>query len=441
MLSASGGFSATAATASAADAAAVPGADDDDDDDDDFGGFSGAAASKHVAASPDAAQVAAASPSAGGGGDGFGFGDDDDDDFGEFGAAPAAVPAAAAKSTGGSFGDEDEEDEDWGFASASSTAPPPPPQPAAVPEAPAVVPVVKRTPEQLLAEAEACADAWCQATRRRDLCSDVLSMLKASEADAADVVADGATDWDEWLQRDAGIPEKARELLSLGVSDMVVPAIPFLALGLPSEDIRSLFKGAGVKEVFFAALGKHMQLPAARADAAPMRAGDAGPGLSPAGSPSNANTGGAAAVNSMVDADWGMFENTSGPSQDVGPSDGSMGGFQGDFLSQTLSDFGLAAPPPAAFSSAAPWAASPLPAVPAPAGPGWPPASGGMPAGLDFFATTAPASSSAAAGGGAAGGVLSLSGTRTRGASDKVKRFLSNLPNLSHLYSSSVVTS
>jgi len=342
-----------------------------------------------------------------------------DDDFADFESAPTGPPggAAIAAATGTAAGD----DEDWDFASAGPVAPA----------------VDARTQEELSEEVQGLVAAWCETVRQSEQCCGILEFLKGGGGSEAEVLSDNAADWDEWLLLEAGIPEEARGLLTSGASAEAVPVIPFTSLGLTAADAElCTAQGTRVREVFVAALGRHMQLPATlgsgqdaysggfQPPAAPA-AGAAAPeveleamsgrtALGVAGAPSSALPAAEASSDAgfLADADWGLFDSvpsapvaTAAPAQAASPGVAPAGG--GDVLWQALSDVGLGAPAP-------------------------PP-----PAQLGNSARAASAALAAASAAGAVGDPAA----KARGLPPKVKDFLAGLPNLSHLYSNSVAIS
>lgn len=273
-----------------------------------------------------------------------------------------------------------------------------------------------------------------------------LAILPSSGAAAAE--AEEATTWEQWVAReDNAIPLEACELFANGVTAQQVPLIPFTRLGCPAgygEPYNP--RRSKVREAFFSTLGRHMQLPLPRsldaggavsADAS-RKGGVGGAGdllpaslggdaeadglsldrhdaLSSGALPPAAGSGAApAAVSSsmpsMADADWGLFDSSSGaagastassapavaPLRTASDSPGLLAGppsAGGDLLTLTLTGMGFDAQPAAAEATAA---------------------SGDM---------------------GLLGGALCTGVGSSKSYPPKVRAFLSSLPDLRHLSS------
>jgi len=290
----------------------------------------------------------------------------EDDEFDDFSKAAEPVPQGTAAVASGdkhgqTTGFEDEGDEDdWGFTSAT--------------EPPAASHV--QTREILVDKVKKIMAEWCttlneveSSTRKFEIAGQVENE-SSEDPNNAEVA-----DWDSWIAHDAGIPVEARTILQTGISDGHVPIIPFSYFGSMSKgaDI-SDSKSSKVCDVFFSTLGKHMQLPAARGPLADVTRerqpdgamttalpnitegdGDSACSRSPQsvltteGSGSPATVSGSLADAPLVgDADWGLFESSTQPvTQDVSTPDPmisnitSVGG--GDLLTQTLSNIGMQA--------------------------------------------------------------------------------------------------
>jgi len=405
----------------------------EDSDSDDFADF--------AAASPEPAGEAAPRDQE----------EDSDDGFADFATADASVVPGEAAATEATPADEDDDD-DWDFA-------------ASAPAAPSLEDEAK-SQEAVQEQMRNILNEWA---KRVESCSDfvaVKELLQAGEDDDNMPLADGANDWDEFLELQAGVPDEVRQFLApRAVAESAARStVPLASLGIVMEAEGNGSPGTLVRETFLAALSKHLQLPATLGSD-PMLAGaavaaeaggipgierihsDDGEGLaaSPQGTTPMSQSQDAAASspveapadsasNTMMgDADWALFETGGAGSShgsavtmfppapgrpansfQIAPPPGSRRstggtGSQGDdVLAQALSDFGLSdsGMSDARFVSATPASQAPI------------------------FALAAPLTS----------GAPGTHQSRSRGGLPaKVRKFLAGLPDLSHMNSNKLV--
>ncbi|CAE8619080.1 unnamed protein product, partial [Polarella glacialis] len=179
--------------------------------------------------------------------DGFADDDDDDDDdeFGDFANFSSAPPGDGHDgSSGGAGAPHQDEDDEWDFA-------------ASAPAAPAI------SVEELELSVQAIVTGWCNSVA--SLGQDSLARRTIELQAEPNVLAEeGAEDW-EGLLRALCVPDEAKQLLANGISaSSPVPVVPLACLGVAAAtaaELETTSSGGKVREIFFGALGKHLQLP------------------------------------------------------------------------------------------------------------------------------------------------------------------------------------
>ncbi|CAE7815392.1 mask [Symbiodinium sp. CCMP2592] len=305
--------------------------------------------------------------------------DEDDDEFADF--ASAGSPPTVSQPSAPGAKDEEEEDENWAFSAAPTS-----PEPSAA------------NMEELANSVQQLLSRWNEVAK---LATAGLAMSLEDDGAAGEEVPGS----DDCIRAAVHMPEEAAQLIQSGVSDGAVSSLPLGLFGAPaSPDSSSL--GSTVREGFFAALGKHLQLPSAKPEAAatsPQTSRPSSPQTLAGVSAVPAQVVGqaapvqpAGAEEAMADVDFGFFEVSTTPKVPAAPTQVSSS-LDADVLSQALSSVGLQ-------NTAATSTVSMTPDI----------------------ALTADT------------GVPRVK-KKKKGMTQKVKSFLSGLPDLKHLYSKSVV--